>query len=206
MQQRRARGRPPKSFEIAEAERAKILKVAQQLFAKYGHAGVSMRRVASAAGCSAAALYTLFPHKRALLRNIWEEAFETLDRTLARLRARSADDLLKKLAVSYVNFWAERPDHFRVLFMIEDRVSEKGEQYFVDSSKSLPKVVARFQKAARQAIGTRGANMRSLAFVELIFCALHGVSSAVVSMPEYGWPNRRALTERMMDALLNGLT
>src|SRR5690242_1010238 len=184
MMQQRHRGQPRKSFETAEAERRKILKAAELLFAKHGQAGVSMRKVASVAGCSPAALYTLFPHKRALLRNIWEDAFEALDRSLARLRAKSADELLRKLAVGYVNFWAERPDHFRVLFMVEDRVSEKGEQYFVESSKSLPKVVARFQNAARQAINARGANMRSINFVELIFCALHGVTSAVVSMPE----------------------
>jgi len=204
MQQRHP-GRPRKSFAIAEAERGKILKAAEQLFTKEGYAGVSMRKVARVSGCSAAALYTLFPHKRALLRNIWERAFESLDRSLSRQRASDPEDLLRKLATGYVTFWAERPDHFRALFLIEDRVSEKGEQYFVETSRNLPKVVARFQRAAQDAIASRNAKMQPRALVELIFCALHGVASAVISMPEYEWPNPRALTERMMDSLLNGI-
>lgn len=203
--QQRHRGRPRKSFAIAEAERGRILKAAEQLFTKQGYEGVSMRKVARVSGCSAAALYTLFPHKRALLRNIWEHAFESLDRSLSRLRASNAEELLKKLAIGYVTFWAKRPDHFRALFLIEDSVSEKGERYFVETSKNLPKVVARFQRAAQEAIVSRNAKIRPRHLVELIFCALHGVASAVISMPEYEWPKPRALTERMMDSLLNGL-
>jgi len=203
--QQKHRGRPRKSFATAEAERDRILAAAERLFAKEGYAGVSMRKVAHVTGCSAAALYTLFPHKRALLRNIWEQAFGNLDRSLSRLRAANAEELLRKLATGYVTFWAERPDHFRALFLIEDRVSEKGEQYFVETSKNLPKVVARFQRAAQDAIASRSAKIRPRALVELIFCALHGVASAVISMPEYEWPDPRALTKRMMDSLLNGL-
>jgi hypothetical protein len=41
--------------------------------------------------------------------------------------------------------------------------------------------------------------------VELIFCALHGVTAGVIGMPEYDWGLADALAGRMMDTLLAGL-
>ena len=201
------RGRPPKTEAKAEIERARILKAAERLFSKHGYEGVSMRKVAKSAGCSAAALYNLFPHKRALLRNIWEGAFDLLDRRLALIEGRSPEPVarLKALGVGYVEFWVERPDHFRALFLIEDRVKEPGERFFVETSESLPRLVARFELAAVAVIATRGIEKPAREFVELVFCALHGAASALVGMPEYAWPAPVTLAERMMDALLNGL-
>jgi len=40
--------------------------------------------------------------------------------------------------------------------------------------------------------------------VELIFCALHGVASGLIAMPEYRWHETDKMAGRMMDALLAG--
>jgi AcrR family transcriptional regulator len=201
------RGRPPKSEAEASHERARILKAAERLFAKNGYAGVSMRKVADAAGCSAAALYNLFPHKRALLRNIWEGAFDALDQQLSQVERKGRDpaERLKRLGYGYVEFWVDRPDHFRALFLIEDRVSEPGERYFVETSESLPRLVARFESAAQAVIAERRSKMAAREFVELVFCALHGATSVLIGMPEYAWPAPETLAGRMMETLLNGL-
>jgi AcrR family transcriptional regulator len=203
----RRRGRPPRTIAQADAERARILKAAERLFAKEGYGGVSMRKVASAAGCSPAALYLLFPHKRALLRNIWDDALAALDRTLARRErgAGDADARLIRLARAYVEYWLAHRDHFRALFLIEDRVVDPGERYFVETSRNLTPMVARFTRAAEAAIAARGAKASPRAFMELVFCGLHGVTSALVGMPEYAWPQPAAFTERMIRSLLDGI-
>jgi hypothetical protein len=41
--------------------------------------------------------------------------------------------------------------------------------------------------------------------VELMFCALHGVTAGVIGMPEYDWGPANALAGRMMDTLFDGL-
>jgi AcrR family transcriptional regulator len=201
------RGRPPKSAPVADAQRARILKVAERLFARDGYAGVSMRNVARDAGCSPAALYTLFPNKRALLTNIWEDAFVALDRVLAREEKNTRDPLerLRRLGRAYVNFWLAHQDHFRALFLIEDRLSEPGERYFVDTSHSLARVTGRFLAAAEAVVAAKQPGPTALALVELIFCALHGVASGLIGMPEYAWQSPKTLADRMMDALLGGL-
>ncbi len=201
------RGRPPRSAQAAEAVRAAILAAAERLFAKGGYEGVSMRRVAKEAGCSPAALYRLFPHKRALLRNIWEDALDDFDRSLAHAAGGEADPVkrLRLLGRAYVGFWVAHPDHFRALFLIEDRVVDPGERYFADTSPSLARLVRRFQEtvAAARAAGVIDGDARES--VQLIFCGLHGVASGLIGMPEYDWGSPAALAGRMTDTLLNGL-
>lgn len=202
-----SRGRPPRSAEATRDLRAQVLAVAEGLFAQGGYEGVSMRNVAKAAGCSPAALYRLFPHKRALLRNIWDAALGELDETLARAVAggRSALDQLGALGRGYVRFWVEHPDHFRALFLIEDRVAEPGERYFVDTSENLPRMVVRFEEAATEAAAAGDLTGDPREIIEILFCGLHGVASGLIGMPEYRWGPSERLAGRMVDALLAGL-
>jgi AcrR family transcriptional regulator len=202
------RGRPKRSPEAAGEERRRILEAAERLFAQGGYEGVSMRAVAKEAGCSPAALYTLFPHKRALLRNIWEEAFSALDDALERAARgkRSPVERLKKLGRAFVGFWLAHPDHFRAIFLIEDRVVEPGELYFVETSQSVERLVLLFHKAVAEAMESGEIKRDDPKLtVELIFCGLHGVTVGLISIPEYGWEPPARLAGRMTDVLLAGL-
>jgi AcrR family transcriptional regulator len=202
------RGRPKRSPEATSKERQRILDVAQRLFAAGGYEGVSMRIVAKEAGCSPAALYTLFPHKRALLRNIWEEAFSALDDALEKAAGgkRKPIETLKRMGRAFVSFWLAHPDHFRAIFLIEDKVVEPGELYFVDSSQSLARLVKLFQKIVIEAIAAGEiARDEPKLTVELIFCALHGVSAGLIAVPEYDWEPPARLAARMSDVLMAGL-
>lgn len=167
-----------------------------------------MRAVAKEAGCSPAALYTLFPHKRALLRNIWEEAFSALDDALEKVARgkRKPIETLKRMGQAFVGFWLAHPDHFRAIFLIEDKVAEPGELYFVDSSQSLERMVGLFHKLVVEAIEAGEiARNEPKATVELIFCALHGVAAGLIAIPEYGWEQPGKLAGRMSDVLMAGL-
>jgi AcrR family transcriptional regulator len=165
-----------------------------------------MRNVAGAARCSAASLYTLFPNKRALLRTIGEDAFDQLDRALKRATGREDDPIekLKRLGVGYVKFWRANPDHFRALFLIEDRVVDPGERYFVDTSRSLARLVGQFMTACEEAIAAGQLSGSPREIVELIFCALHGVASGLIAMPEYRWHAPEKMAGTMMKTLLVG--
>jgi AcrR family transcriptional regulator len=202
-----ARGRPPRSIATADGERAAILAAAERLFAARGYEGVSMRRVAAEAGCSAPALYRLFPHKRALLRTIWEAALANLDASLERAAAGAPDPLarLRALGRAYVAFWVAHPDHFRAMFLIEDRVVDPGERYFADTSPNLARLVRLFGEAADEAVRAGALTGDAGQIVELIFCALHGVASGLVAMPEHDWGPPDALAGRMIDAVLAGV-
>lgn len=200
------RGRPRRSEAAETALRAKVIAMARDLFAHDGYEGVSMRRVAEQAGCSAAQLYTLFGGKRALLRHIWEDAFAELGEALGQA-ARDEDPVLrlKALGRAWCAFWVANPDHYRAIFLIEDRVSEPGERYFVETSESLSALDS-VRDAVREAMAAgRLAGGDPEAAAQLLLCGLQGVVFNLITIPEYPWVERETLGARMADALIAGL-
>lgn len=203
----RRRGRPPRPAAAAEDARSRIAEAARALFVQRGYEGVSMRAVAEQAGCAIGALYTAFPSKRVLLRHIWEGAFEALDAALAGAVAAAATprERLRALLVGQVDFWRTNPDHFRAIFLIEDRVSAPDEAYFVDSSPAAQRVMALTLAtiAAAQASGDlRAGDPAEL--LEVFFAGVHGAASLLITVPEFPWTDREALAGRMVETLLRG--
>ena len=199
-----ARGRPPRSPDAMQSKRLAILAAAERLFADRGYEGVSMRNVAAEAGCSPAALYRLFPHKRALLRTIWEDALAGLDGALEQAAAGLTDPVvrLRALGRAYVAYWLVHQEHFRAMFLIEDRIAEPGERYFAHTSPNLARLIGLFGAATDEAVGSGALAGDPNQIVELIFCGLHGAASGLIAMPEANWS--AGLAGRMIDALLIG--
>lgn len=65
--------------------RLKVLDAAEAIVAAEGHAGLSARKVASAAGCAVGTIYLLFENRNDLVRQI---NGRTMDRLYDHLRAR----------------------------------------------------------------------------------------------------------------------
>jgi AcrR family transcriptional regulator len=71
-----------------EALRATVLDAAGAILAKEGPAGLTMRRLATALGCTTTVLYTMFASKQGLIDAMYREGF---DRLTARMRAIPSD-------------------------------------------------------------------------------------------------------------------
>src|SRR5260370_26962271 len=82
--------------------RAAVLDVAGEILAAEGIAGLTMRRLASALGCTTTVLYTMFASKQGLVDAMYREGFERLT---ARLRAIPRDappaERLRRSALAY---------------------------------------------------------------------------------------------------------
>lgn len=203
----RRRGRPPRAAAAAEDARTRILEAARELFVQRGYEGVSMRAVAERAGCATGTLYTAFPSKRALLRRVWEAAFEDLDAALTAAIAGAAGplDRLRALLVAQVEFWRAHPDPFRAIFLIEDQVSAPDDRYFVDSSPAAGRILALTLEAitAAQASGELAAGDPG-EMLEVFFAGVHGAASLLITVPEFPWSDPDALASRMVETLLRG--
>jgi AcrR family transcriptional regulator len=66
-----------------EALRAAVLDAAGEILTRDGPAGLTMRRLASALGCTTTVLYTMFASKQGLIDAMYREGF---DRLTARMR------------------------------------------------------------------------------------------------------------------------
>ena len=67
-----------------EALRATVIEAAGEMLAREGPAGLTMRRLAAALGCTTTVLYTMFSSKQGLIDAMYREGF---DRLSARMRA-----------------------------------------------------------------------------------------------------------------------
>jgi AcrR family transcriptional regulator len=84
-----------------------------------GTRGLSWREIARRADVSHTAPYRHFANKEELLAAVAEQGFRSLTQRMIEQMAASPDDAAKRLeamAIAYVEFAAENPAHFRVMF------------------------------------------------------------------------------------------
>jgi len=200
------KGRPPRSEQQAEASRGLILEAARKLFADEGYDGVSMRKIASIAQCSPAALYTLFPNKRQLLRHIWEEVFAELFGVLEAAYERSAEPArVEALCLAFVDFWLQRPDDYRAIFLIQDRLQGAQDSYFVDSSDVLSRMeILRRSITEAQARGELRAGDPD-GIQNVLLCGVQGIALNLITIPEYPWGDPDRIKRDTIRALVAGL-
>lgn len=200
------RGRPARSQQQAEASRDVIVESARKLFAEEGYEGVSMRKIASRARCSTAALYLLFPNKRQLLRYIWEAVFSDLAIELEAVgQALPGAARVEQICLTFIDFWLRRPDDYRAIFLVEDRLQGSQDRYFVDTSNVLPQLDA-LQRAILegQARGELRAGDTDRIH-NLLLCGVQGVALNLITIPEYPWGDPQQLKQDMVRALIAGL-
>jgi AcrR family transcriptional regulator len=114
-----------------------LIRAGVEILAEQGEGGLSLRQVALRAGVSHAAPYAHFADKQALLAAISTDGFRRLyEKLAAAAHANSADprQQLLEMASAYLEFAAEDPAHFKVMFsgILEQ---EKDYPEFVEASK-----------------------------------------------------------------------
>ena len=200
------RGRPPRSGEAIDASRVRIVAAARDLFAAEGYDGVSMRKVAAQAGCLPSTLYTLFPGKRQLLHCLWEAIFADLIAVMERCyTATSPPERLAALCLANIDFWLARRADYRAIFLVEDRVQDSDEPYFVENALAA-RLVAVIGQAVTEAqqrgeIGPGDPD----AIRDALLCGIQGVAYNLIAIPEYRWGDPERLKRTTVDALLRGL-
>jgi AcrR family transcriptional regulator len=99
--------------------RESLIEQALALLESGGLEGLSLRKVAAAAGVSHTAAYRHFDDKNALLAAVAEEGFRLLYDYQRRVVAEAGDDLTERflnLGWLYVKFTIEYPQHARIMF------------------------------------------------------------------------------------------
>ena len=104
--------------QLAEA-RARILAAASRIISAEGYGALSMRRLATAVGLTAGALYRYFPTKQDVLRTYCIEAVDQLNDEWKRILRETDDTLLglERVLIAYGDFALDDADRFRILFL-----------------------------------------------------------------------------------------
>jgi len=118
---RRAKRSAPRS-EVRPHDgglRRDLINAALELVEASGTRGLSWREIARRADVSHSAPYRHFANKEELLAAVAEQGFRSLTERMVEEMAAAPDDVAKRLeamAIAYVEFAAENPAHFRVMF------------------------------------------------------------------------------------------
>lgn len=202
-----ARGRPRRTPSDTAEMRDRIMRAARDLFARDGYEGVSMRKLAVAAGCAPAALYAYFPNKRAVLRVLWEDVFGELGNILRQAIAAQQDPLIRLhgLITATIRFWLDRPEDFRAIFLIQDEPQGPDGTYFADepgviSSLGLIRVVA---GAAVDAGLVRVQDADRI--TNICIAGINGTALNLITIPEYDWGETDTIIEDAATTIINGL-
>ena len=177
--------------------RARILDAARELFEADGVAGLSIRLIAKRAGMPTMTLYRFFPHKTAIVRALWSEAFAPL---FVELDAAEAAEIepeaqLRKVAQTFVDYWLRFPARYKVVFLIQDRRETHEDRWFIEDDDGVPEL-ARFSRLIGALQSDAAENPRLAG--EALFCALIGVTHLLVGMPEYQWTGSRNYVDRIL--------
>ncbi len=158
--------------------RRAILDETRGLLVREGYAGLSMRKIARAVGCSATSIYLYFDSKDALTHALIDEGMERLHAALeaAEAGAHTAPERLDRLCRAYVQFGLDHPEYYQTMFQLHP---QRMERYPAESYRRARRNIERF--GAVIADGTADGSLTTPTPPETasvaLWTALHGLVS-----------------------------
>jgi AcrR family transcriptional regulator len=184
--------------------RDEILAATGRLMLRCGDAdAVSIRAVAEAVGVTAPSIYMHFASKEDLINAVCERHFAELDRVSREASAGIEDpvEALKAQGRAYVHFGLERPEEYRILFMSRTQMPKIYLEQIKDLS-GFNHLVDTVQRCIDS-----GAFRPADAFTAscTLWMGVHGVTSLLISKPNFPWPDKDDLIDRSIDGMCEGL-
>jgi AcrR family transcriptional regulator len=160
---------------------------------------LSVRAVTARAGVAPNALYLHFADREALLSAVMIASYKELRTFLQSAVAGEAEplDQLRGFGCAYLEFAAQRPGIYRVMFMTKIREgvpvptpgAPSGEDEAVDTFNDLLEIVTRCLPKGREPF-TQTA---------YFWTGLHGLVALRQAIPAFPWPSERDYVERMIE-------
>jgi AcrR family transcriptional regulator len=171
-----------------ETLRATVLDSAGEILAAEGPAGLTMRRLASALGCTTTVLYTMFASKRGLIDVMYREGF---DRLTERMRAIPTGahpaERLRLSALAYRESALASPELYQLTFGAAAPEHEPGPEASAAAEAALGALIEVVQACIDAGL-LRDEDPRFIA--EVLTAAAHGAVSLELS--HYFWTRAEA--------------
>jgi len=190
--------------------RQQILDAARELLIREGYDSLSMRRVAERIDYSPTAIYLHFKDKQELVFSLCEETFAKLVRELETLARDYPDPLirLRKGLERYIAFGLKYPNHYIPAFVLPPPpdLDAKRLQSMHDPQSNGMRALATLRDTI--ADGVKAKKLRKVnpeVAARAAWAAIHGVTSLLITYPDFPWGDREAVVAGVVDALVEGL-
>ena len=153
--------------------RTRTVEVAMRLFAEHGAAGVTMRSVAQAMGCSPMTPYRYFASKDALLNAVRAQAFAHFgdDQNAVFVRVNDPLECLLALKKAYIDYALAHPHAYRVMFDIGQPKESADAELVKQSSRAFGGLLT----ATRNAVAAGYVEGDPLTLAHLFWASAHGL-------------------------------
>jgi AcrR family transcriptional regulator len=186
--------------------RADLLAATERLMIETGSAeAVSIRAIADTVGVTPPSIYLHFPDKDSLILAVCERHFEAFD-SIIEEAGRSTDDpveSLRRRGGAYVRFGLENPEPYRILFMTRNESAQQRDIVVGAGARAFQHLVEAVQRCI-DAGAFRPVD--PVLAATGVWAAVHGVTSLLISLPGFPWPDIETIVEHVCDNQLRGLT
>ncbi|WP_238704934.1 TetR/AcrR family transcriptional regulator [Parasedimentitalea marina] len=194
----RSAGRPPRSETDIFEFQAKIGKHALEIYRAEGFGAVSMRRLAKEVGCSPMTIYAHFEGKTDILQYLWADVLTDMsDEIRNKLKFSVApSEQLQSAAQTFVAYWTDHPDHFRLVFM-SNNVKRADVSTFVSDEKTLAHFLM-FSDLIRAVLPDENdVKVRT----DTLISGMIGIALCMNTIPDYRWADATLMTERLLRSI-----
>jgi AcrR family transcriptional regulator len=167
---------------------------------------VSIRAVCGRVGVTPPSVYLHFADKDDLIFAVCAREFARLDAFMDEAAAGAADpvDALRRRGRAYVQFGLDRPEHYRLLFMSRHSgITRPETQPELPGTAAFSHLVDAVQACVDA--GAFAADTDAFAAAATIWTGVHGVTSLLITLPDFPWGDVDALVARSCDTQLRAL-
>jgi len=186
--------------------RQAILDAAEELFVNQGYDNVSMRKIAKKIEYSATTIYLYFNDKREIFHCLLEQYYQRLLIIMTDIQNNYGDDPLlciKKGMRAYTDFGLAYPNYYKLAFMQTPEIppEEYLDQSFIGNQvqQTLRDNVA---ECVRRGIFPR---MDVELGTQIVWSMNHGITSLLISNPQYPWVEREKLINTYIETAIAGM-
>jgi AcrR family transcriptional regulator len=185
--------------------RAAIVAAARELVVKDGVESVSLRRVASALGVTAPALYAHVTHKHDLLEAVAEAEFQALIERFDAVSEVSPLDRMRAYSRAYIDHARDNPELFHAMFLFQPRLASAE-----PTGTELPAATKAFAMPAAAVADAMDSGLIAGADPVLAalttWAAVHGAAMVLQLGFAFDRATEDALVESVIEMMITGLS
>jgi AcrR family transcriptional regulator len=187
--------------------RRTILDATEQLLIDARDAdAVSVRAIADAVGVTPASLYLHFPDKQQLIMAVCERSFAAFDEVVEAAGNTTDDPLesLRRRARAYVQFGLDNPEQYRILFMGKAGLRDTVDLATMPGAQAFQHLVAAVGRTIDA--GALRPDLDPFLVATGLWAAAHGMTSLMISLPTFPWPDVEILVDHVCASITDGLS
>jgi hypothetical protein len=136
------------------------------------------------------------------LHHIWADFFDEIF-TLVKSdieKKEGSKSKLKQVCITYLNYWVQHQDRFRIVFLNEDRASS-SDKFFVNHANIAEEMLV-VVGPLLQDLWDSVDYSSMIIFLESLMCFIHGIALNVITISEYPWNDYEKYIYIFLDSTL----